>query len=753
MSRTLPLRITLLAALTTSLVAQEPDAKPLTEDQRALFALLDEFDPLDTSALPFVRFEIDHGTSKDGGWGFLIARDELGFRVRTVPYGQRLCITFQRHADAVFHGSFVPATLADVEAWMLARKEEFALFGSIAADWLGLARAYARRGALADVHRLWAAIPALHGNSREQLRSEVARAAIEWFNYDFVDPAVSWQQLAARHDLWLTRFGGKDEGLDEHVQRNRAGIGEILAAKAERTKRRTNGPPTPADLVFDLHDEFWLPPPNRGDDLVCGQLPPRDGDTPLRRVKNAGLACVPDLITALDDGSFTRSVRGSARWMVTIPVGRFSDAADVALAEIAGYSPEGFDRTKAWQDWFDAVRTSSLEAVLESRIDALDRSAIARFVRNRPEGLPRVLKALRAADDPEQKHWVVFDIRQILGNPLPDALLDYLVEAVVEQKHGRWQGAAAQVLLEHGRRDVGPAVAKAWLAAVREPPTSAAPQGLSDRVRFLVECGPGSWPVLEEGCRYPRGRGSFAWLVGHMPATRLRELAKGPAGASLLVCLTRLHEDEATLARAYELEFDGRRYGLHHASIADVGAAALATCWPDEYRFEPLRTSNVRRLQRREAAWRRANPDSPVPDAPAAPSATRAVVKFDDATIRLPATALAGFRDLENTEATGERLFAAARTVARAATGRIVFVDFERTGAHEPVSIRVSVSDGDVADVLGFSYGSEGVTHACVCTTGGVSSRTSSNTADEIQQALQGTSEGGLEVTLLLRVD
>lgn len=691
MSRTLPLRITLLAALTTSLVAQEPDAKPLTEDQRALFALLDEFDPLDTSELPFVRFEIDHGTSKDGGWGFLIARDELGFRVRTVPYGQRVCITFQRHADAVFHGSFVPATLADVEAWMLARKEEFALFGSIAADWLVVARAYARRGAVADVHRLWTSIPALHGNSREHLRDAIARAAIEWLNEDFVDPSVSWQQLAARHDLWLARFGGKDTELDQHVQRNRAGIGEVLAAKAERTKRRTNGPPTPADLVFDLHDEFWLPPPNRGESLVCSQLPPRDGDTPLRRVKNAGLACVPDLIAALDDGSLTRSVHGSAHWMVTIPVGRFGDAADAALLIIAGYRPDGTDRAKAWNEWYELARSTSAEAVRQLRVDELHPDAVRRYLEEDGARLPRVLKAIAACKDGARRRGGVQAAIASIGRPLPTELLDELTHLVAAETDGQEQVWMAKLLVEHGRDGVVDVVAKSWLAAAaesaNEPHTHAQSQAA-----FLMEHGPSAWTSLEKGCAHPRGRASLARVLAHK-MQECRALARGPIEPHLLRCLTLLRDDESIFARGFVISFGDREYQLQIATIADIAAARMAECWPDEHHFDPTRTTSVRRSARHAARFHH-DPEPPRRDPPVAPNLVTRVT-IDASGDALSAEATASLRSLEQRELTEERLEAKVRTVARTTKDKTIVVDCERTGLGDGTRIHVSLSDAD----------------------------------------------------------
>jgi len=751
--------LVLLAAFAPALVAQQPDAQPLTEDQRALFALLDEFDPLDTSKLPFVRFEIDHGRAKSVWHGFLLASDDESFSVQTLPIGQRLCATFQRRPGAPFVGSFKPATLADVEAAMLAVRDEDRM-GSAAPEWLVLARAYARRGHIADVHRLWNDVPALRGNSREQVRAALAQLTTEWLNEDFVDPSLSWQQLLARHDLWLARFGGIDSRCDEHVHRNRRGIEEVLGAKAERAKRRTNGAPTPADLVFDLHDEFWVPVTERSEGLECGRLPPRDGDTPLRRVKAAGLACVPDLIAALGDRSLTRTVRGSSRRMVTVPIGRFGDVAEAALVEIAGLTPTGDDRQKAWTEWYEQAKSSSPEAVSEQRIDELDPEAVSRYLDGRPERFERVLKAIDAAADPARQASGVRAAVRSLPRPLPATLLDRLARVVADERDGSDQVSSAKVLLEHGRSEVVDAVAKAWLDAVRGP-ASPSRTGAESQAEFLMKRDASAWKTLEEGCRHPEGRRSVAWVLAFWPFD-CATVAKGPAAPSLLQCLEMLAIDESLLNRAVETTFEGRKFRLQTVTIADVAAARLAECWPDEHRFDPTQTISVRRAQRQDIrfgrGFARTRREPPLP-----PNLVTKIT-FDDSAASLPAEARAAIDALQQKEMSPALLHDTALAVARSSKGRTLVLDCERTGLGEGTIIHVSWSDEEPASLCRWSSGNAEETRAWQVTIGGAADERSGpqaladfandgKTGNDLDDAFGALAATGVEVRYVMRVN
>ena len=741
------------ALLAAAALSQEPQQPPpLTEEQVALFALLDEFDPLDTSKLPFVRYEAGFG---EPGffprYGFLLQEAAHGFTIRGATTCQKVQILFSKGSQPWFIGSFKAAEFGELESELMAdRDKEFRLV-PLETDAIVLARAYARRGQLADVHRLWAALPSLSNSKHEANKSRVADFLIEYLNHEFVDPKVSWQDLLAHHDLWLARFGGLNSSNDKHVQRNRGGIAEVLAMKEERSKRM-GGSTTPADLVFDLHDEFWLPEEQlrmNEDSLPCAEAPTRDGDTPLQRVKKAGLACVPDLIAALDDTSLTRCIRGSTRWRVTTPVAQFGDAARIALAEIAGFRPEGDHGSQTWHAWLEQVKASSIEAVRDARIDRLDRSAIEHAIRDRPESLARILKALRASTDAEQKHWVTFDLRRALGNPLPPPLLDYLAEAYTKGSHGSYGAEDARVLLEHGRHDIVPTVASDWLSAVRDPAPSRA-VNLTDAARFLVETEQAAaWSVLAEGCAHDKGRSSLAWALAHEPTETLRNIASGPSGSTLRRCLTLLSEDESIVARRHALRFPGNDYQLHAATIADIAAATLAKCWPDEHRFDPSRTGSIRQMQRRDP--RLYAEGEPAIREPALPPNLVTSVTFDAATAALPANTLTELESLEGQELTLDGLRETTAAVARIARGRLVVVDCERPGLGDGMAVRVTLLNEEPVALWGMATGDSTSRWAWTVTIGGKGERGVMD--DAVREALASPAATGVELTFAMRID
>src|SRR5688500_12102829 len=86
------IRSTMLSApacLSTVLACSAlPQSLSLTDDQREVFAILDEFDPLDTTRMPFVRVCQEENGRRTQRHGFLTAIDKHSLHVRYVELGR-----------------------------------------------------------------------------------------------------------------------------------------------------------------------------------------------------------------------------------------------------------------------------------------------------------------------------------------------------------------------------------------------------------------------------------------------------------------------------------------------------------------------------------------------------------------------------------------------------------------------------------------------------------------------------------------
>ena len=265
---------------------------------RELLALFDEFDPLPSGGLPCVRVWLGHG-SPSAGW--LLGHSAGTSLLRTGDY-QCIGLPLDGNLRTMSYTSWEPLDLAESSFY-----DEFD--GDL--GWFQRARALALRGDFATLETC-----APKDLREEGWQNTFASAFAEKLTMDFADPRCSWQELLARHDRWIARFGSRPHRFEEeeHMEPNRAGVAALLRELA--THPGPDRSHTPADLVFDLHHEFSPRQPDRlGDfNLLRGPAMPRERTRPADRVLATGLPCVPFLIAALGDDSPSRCVGTPRAW-------------------------------------------------------------------------------------------------------------------------------------------------------------------------------------------------------------------------------------------------------------------------------------------------------------------------------------------------------------------------------------------------------------------------------------------------------
>jgi len=324
-------------------------------------------------------------------------------------------------------------------------------------------------------------------------------------------------------------------------------------------------------------------------------------------------------------------------------------------------------------------------------------------------------------------------------------LLDRLTRVTAVERNEHDQVAAARILLDHGRRDAVDYVASTWLAVVRDL-TPRSRNGEETLAEFLMTQGPAAWEALKEGCRHPAGRQAFASLV--VSRVDCRAIAKGPVEPHLLQCLSALREDESVFAHALRLPLRDREYQLQIATIADIAAARMAECWPDEHHFDPKQTSSVRRAQRQNAraggGMVQARRDPPLP-----PNLVTKVT-FDAALVELPDKLTMKLRELHGRELSVEALHDAALWMVIGTSDRGLALLCERTGLGDGTTIRVEPLEPG-ATVFGIE---EDGRRWLVTTDGSLESANSDDSEPspmaDVERALQRPATTPVEITVIV---
>jgi len=736
-----------LAAIAASIVAplhaMPQDQAPLTEDQRALFALLDALDPLDTSTVPIVKCTIRIGDAAPVDvLGFLIEEDETHFVFRDV-YLVRHDVARTFRSDAP-HGSHTASTArALAEAAVRAMREGerpasgcFDPFDRFPHEdvvpLFVVARDQARRGNLAEVHRLWSLLPTQRVPS---LRYHDGRAAIlapffaRRLREARVDPRVSWEQLLVMLAAYLAALPDDFDAREWREQHTK--IAALLHEKKRRAAER-GARPTADDLVFDLHDEVLDP-----------NLPHRfPTDGPASKVVAAGLDAVPALIAALDDTEgLTRCMHAEQRML------SMANVAERLLVEIAGWRPEGEDRKSAWQRWLTEARAQGPDAVLEQRAVALDLAAVATHATRHPERLDRLLDAIRASADPRRRRDAIVALLRPLDRPLPDAVLQFLADEVGNDMAGRWQAEAANALGEQRRTDAVAVAAQGWLDRIRDPVREIDADDTAARAQFLLRHldEAAATEALNAGCGDARGRRSLALALDGMAQERRAAIATSPASASFRALLRRLLDDESIVAVGKSVESGTTTVGLNTVAVADVAEATLASCWPAEFAFDPKPTASVRRQLRREPRQPQRQRD------PALPANLVTSVTIHDSLLDLPEKSLAKLRALQGSELTDLALHDAVIWTDLGAKDRSIGIFVERTGLGDGTTIRVEPLE------RGTRFSRHEVDGRCwVVTANGEREATPQFPADDsspiadVRQALQRPATTGVEITVIV---
>lgn len=581
-----------LAVLSPLLRTQEP-----TTAQRAVFALLDSFDPLDTRSLPFVEVTTGQwiGMPRENTrrLGFLLQADGHTFRIRYLELGTAVLANTRPGTPAYDQVGFRPVDLracADefAERLRTRRRDERAFASSYYhaalhpdTQALLLARACARLGLQEQVDALWGALdPAWRtreGLVAVALTREFALDLGQRLVLDCGDPTLSWQDLLARHEHWLATFPATAFAADEVAARR-----DALAALVAQPPPVVSRDSSTDELIRGLGSvyrpwlDWWHP-------ITPDQPPPAASAEPFDRLVERGLLAVPALLAALQDQRPTRSVRQGFQWAHVRPLG---ELANDVLQEISGLP---FSEAAKWQPWYeratrDGIRTCLAEFMRSG--DSRSSFAVSAWLQRWPEDPEPALAATVASGD----RW---DFLRVLAQS--PAARDPRVLAALQRgaRHGKERSYVRELLLGLGTTTFVDDVLMAWRDGAVPDQENLSLLLCSGRVDALR--------TLEAQLEIAAVRAVFAAALQPLDPPDLWTLVAPADRAAFTVplraCLQRLLGDQEPFGVDVKLAYEGRVVLLHTATRADVAATVLAGQWRNEFPFDPRGTASERRRQ------------------------------------------------------------------------------------------------------------------------------------------------------------
>lgn len=645
----------LLGLFSTAVRAVEPTR----EDLEATYEWYDGLGFPDVRELELIRVYPGYATEVAGGpperyflHAFLLSSDESEFEVLHLDLTRA---TYERSDPGASSEDWIgfEAMLVEehAEALLEAPEEhEGSLYVPLTrARVFLIARSCAARGRGELAHRLCVKGHSFIGRAksrsfRDALAAELSELWIWHTIVDFGDPEIGRPELLARLRRFVSQFPES-----RYLERAKKSV-EILERMVEEDRLHAQEPTRELadlsveerieELIFRLRDQNGR---QFGQPGACEIFSdPRGEKSPADRLVGMDLAAVPQLIEALDDDRFTRSVGFIRDFGFSHIVLRVSDVALAVLERIAG---RGFDPERTHYsssiigphaevvrdealEWWNQMQTLGEERMLIAGVERADRSSLwqaSRLVTRYPESaigaLERGLNSIPTDLQRGTRQSIRAGMLELIGGLEAEGATEILRRELASDSPEARPLVAAKLLFVRGEKDEAvDAVIERWR---REDST-----GIEHW--FLVSCGrTRAITALTE--IYPRRsidtrvaivrsfiwRGSFGFTVATgegPPELRPETPEEGVAGAI---------EDLLHLA----LEDTDCRNGsystwgtvsLRNPRICDLAAFALSTISPERFSFDP--ESSFLERDRRRVSWlnekRRADgcPLLPIPE-------------------------------------------------------------------------------------------------------------------------------------------
>jgi hypothetical protein len=332
----------------------------------------------------------------------------------------------------------------------------------------------------------------------------------------FGDPTVPRTEL-------LNRFERIVKNYPESEHHKRAGetaalLRRMLKEDAEHAARQPAGPfeqlatqEQVAELIFQLRDQNGHQYFQPGDCDIFDTFSGKE-DTPAHRLVAMAYEAVPQLIDALADQRFTRSVGFHRNFYFSHHVLRVGDCALAILERIAGRSfwqatstfsymsldNKAAETKKTVRAWYAELQKKGEKRLLIEATERGDQASYGqaeRLVERYPDAaLPAILAGIKAAKTSRTRDLLV----AVAAGIKDDSPLPFLLREVTEGPFAYGRLLAARSLHERGRPEGVTAMIAEWQGQrpSRRRPPGEEPQevegpetGLSSVAEFLAACG------------------------------------------------------------------------------------------------------------------------------------------------------------------------------------------------------------------------------------------------------------------------
>jgi hypothetical protein len=399
-----------------------------------------------------------------------------------------------------------------------AESDHWGLFGghlSERGEVFVLARACAAKGLDGPAHDLIVEATKMCGihSLVATLSDDIAESCIWEAVVAFSDPSVSRKELLKRFRFIVKNF---PESACAAQARETADLLGQMIDEDEKHDRRVVKPLSEmasqdrvAELIFQLRDQNGHQCGQPGWCDIFDKWLDGEKKSPAHQLAAMGFDAVPQLIAALNDRRFTRSVGYCRNFFFSHHVLRVGDCAEAVLCRIAGRGFSEFaapslvmrkaDEAEATRKeielWWAAVQKKGEKQVLIEGIAMGKWNSVfqaRRLVDHYPEdAIAPIVAAIKSSNDDGIRQGLVEVICGISG----DASVQTLVEEMNASPVPEASVAAARELLRRGRKETIPAMIALWnrMNTKDSRGTSPAERMADDHIKpltaFLANCG------------------------------------------------------------------------------------------------------------------------------------------------------------------------------------------------------------------------------------------------------------------------
>ncbi len=492
------------------------------------------------------------------------------------------------------------------------------------------------------------------------IQDEIAYATIWRDTLDFGDLAIPRQELLSRSEQFLVHFSAS-----EYAPRASEAVALLrqMVKEDEGHVRETNPITlmTPderiAELIFQLRDQHghqWGQP--GGNDIFSDE---RGEASPAQQLVKIGYPAIPQLITALDDRRFTRSVEYWRDFVFSHHVLRVGDVALIIIERIANRSFYALSSTtSALTDeerrtaakaqvlaWWQDFQAKGEKQVLIEAVEKGDENSPAQaevLIEKYPEvALDAVTIGLRAAT----KWWPHSQLVAAAAHLKGESIIPLLISIARRGPYLSSRLAAAQAVYRRDRPEGLAAMIQEWLTPGPSNADEFHPE--EDLINFLAASGdPEAIQALGQDLpkRPIKLRVVLIFALGRdvcaeasSPPARN---CKSPQAVTATEELLLQALDDTKKYTGSSGTWQGKSY--YSPRVCDLAGYALALRWPDRYTFD-LEASLIernRQIVELKNIWRGTQglaplPLPPLPEIPAVPD--EIVQPLLDQLLQLPA--------------------------------------------------------------------------------------------------------------------